>query len=278
MATIEAMEQALQKVVEVSGSSWVTVDVYGEEDGPALVIVPGVMSDARAWRKVARSIEGWSTVAVVNRRGREPSGPLTSEYSLRLEVEDAAAVLREFTNVEALFGWSYGGLVALELASTLELPHVIAYEPVTRPFAAHALPALQVAHDNEDWDAIVEIVTRRISGMEPAVLEDLRANGEAWAELRRLSVPVYAETGALNAPRDPHQLAVKAERVDLIVGSDNRDRSPYGTSFNDVAAVTAHAEIHELADQGHMAHLEAPSALAALLTRLRAADVASRPA
>ncbi len=72
------MEHTLQKVVQVSGGSWVTVDVYGEQDGSALVIIPGVMSDAHGWRQVAENIEGWSTVAVVNRRGRQPSGPLTA--------------------------------------------------------------------------------------------------------------------------------------------------------------------------------------------------------
>lgn len=144
------------------------------------------------------------------------------------------------------------------------------------PFAAHVLPALQLADDSEDWDATVEIATRRISGMDPAVVDGLRADSEVWAELRRLSEPVYAETAALNEAQDITELAGKAERVDLIVGSDNRDRSPYGTTFNDVSAKVAHAELHELAGQGHMVHLEAPSALAALLNQLRSTNGAPR--
>ena len=39
------MEQAIQKQIQVDGS-WVAVDVYGEEDGPAIILVPGVMADA----------------------------------------------------------------------------------------------------------------------------------------------------------------------------------------------------------------------------------------
>ncbi len=270
------MEHTLQKVVQVSGGSWVTVDVYGEQDGSALVIIPGVMSDAHGWRQVAENIEGWSTVAVVNRRGRQPSGPLTAEYSLQVEVADAAAVLREFTIVETLFGWSYGGLIVLELANELAMPHVIAYEPVIRPFGAHILPALHLAADSEDWDATVELVTLRISGMDPEVVDGLRADSGVWVELQRLSAPVYAETAALNDAQDSNELAVKAERVDLILGSNNRDRSPYGTTFNDVCAKVARAEVHELAGQGHMVHLEAPAALTALLHQLRAANGAPR--
>ena len=83
---------------------------------------------------------------------------------------------------------------------------------------------------------------------------------------------VYAETAALNDTRDSNELAVKAGRVDLILGSNNRERSPYGTTFNDVSATVAPAEVHELAGQGHMVHLEAPSALAALLNQLRSAN------
>lgn len=35
-----------------------------------------------------------------------------SEYSLETEVEDALTVLRQFSDVRTLFGWSYGGLIA----------------------------------------------------------------------------------------------------------------------------------------------------------------------
>ena len=228
------------------------------------------------WRQVAESIEGWSTVAVVNRRGRQPSGPLTAEYSLQVEVADAAAVLREFTTVKTLFGWSYGGLIVLELANTLAIPHVIAYEPVIHPFGARVLPALQLAADSEDWDATVEIVTRRIAGMDPEVVDGLRADSGLWVEMRRLGEPVYAETAALNDAGDSNQLAVKAKRVDLILGSNDREESPYGTTFSDVSAKVAHAEAHDLPGQGHMVHLEAPSALAALLDQLRSANEAPR--
>jgi pimeloyl-ACP methyl ester carboxylesterase len=105
------MDQANQKCVRFA-ESWVTVDVYGEDDGSALVLIPGVMADSAAWAEVARGLQGWETVAVVNRRGREPSGPLTGDYDLRREVQDAEAILRRFSDVQTLFGWSYGGTIA----------------------------------------------------------------------------------------------------------------------------------------------------------------------
>lgn len=80
------MDRLIQKRVAVEGSS-ATVDVYGEPDGPAAILIPGVLADAQAWERVAQHLEGWSTVAVINRRGRQPSGPLTDDY--RLETEGA---------------------------------------------------------------------------------------------------------------------------------------------------------------------------------------------
>jgi len=261
------MERMIQKQVPVDGS-WVSVDIYGNPDDAAIVVIPGAMSDASAWGEVARGLTAWPTVAVVNRRGREPSGPLTDGYSLATEVDDARAAMREFANPQALFGWSYGGLIALHVADTRTIPQVITYEPVIRPFAVHALPDLRLAHEARDWDATVEIATLRISGMDATLVESLRADHTVWAGLRRLSEPLHAETAAINGAPPPTRLATKAGRVDLIVGELDRGRPPYGTSFDDVSRTVPRAAVHELHGQGHLAHLNAPTALAALVNSL----------
>ncbi|AKN74449.1 hydrolase [Streptomyces sp. PBH53] len=262
------MEQTIQKKLPVGDDSWVTADVYGDPDAPGLVILPGAMSDAHAWRHVATAIGAWPSVTVVNRRGRTPSGPLTGSYSLRAEVEDLGVVLDEFPGTRALFGWSYGGLIALLAADARPLPQVIAYEPVIRPFGRHALPDLKAAHEAADWDATVEIVNRRIAGLGAAHVEALRADRRAWAALRRLSRPAHAELAALNAAPPPHALARRAARVDLIIGRHNHGTAPYGTSFDDVRQLIPRAEVHTLPGQGHMAHLQGPAELGRLLDRL----------
>jgi hypothetical protein len=89
-----------------------------------------------------------------------------------------------------------------------------------------------------------------------------------WDQLRRLSGPLYAETNAINQAAQPGGLATGAERVDLIVGERNRGRAPYGTSFEGVVHLVPRATLHQLGGQAHLAHLEAPSRLAALLTTL----------
>jgi pimeloyl-ACP methyl ester carboxylesterase len=261
------MEQTIQKRVSVGGGSWVTVDVHGDPGAPGLVLLPGVMSDAHAWRHVASAISTWPSVMTVNRRGRTPSGPLTDTYSLRTEVDDLRAVLDAFPSTSAVFGWSYGGLIALLAADELPLRRLIAYEPVMRPFGRHALPDLKAARDSEDWDATVDIVNRKITGLDPARVEALRADRKVWETLRRLSQPLYDETLAVNEPL-PDTLARKADHVDLIVGGANRSTAPYGTTFDDVRLRVPAATVHELPGQGHLVHLEAPVQLARLIDRL----------
>jgi len=262
------MEQMIQKRVEVDGS-WLTVDVFGDPDGPAIIVIPGVMADAAGWAPVAKRLTGWRTVAVVNRRGRHPSGPLTDTYDLQAEVRDAEAVLREFSDVRTLFGWSYGGLISLHVANNVEVPHLIAYEPIMAPFGAAALPDLRSAHDSGDVDRIIEIALGQVTGMPGTVIESLRANSAVWAGMRSVSSPLYNETQALNDAGESIEFARKAARIDLIVGERNRGRAPYGTTFDDAARRAPRGVVHELAGQAHLAHLEAPDRLAASVSSLR---------
>ncbi|WP_432543450.1 alpha/beta fold hydrolase [Kineococcus sp. SYSU DK002] len=257
----------IQKRVDVDGS-WVSLDLRGESDGPSIVVVPGAMADAAAWAPVARHLTSWPTVAVLNRRGRAPSGPLTDRYDLSTEVADLAAVLRASTDVRAVFGWSYGGLIALHLANALDVAHLIAYEPVTAPFGATALPDLRRAHEAGDLDTALTVALEQVAGTDPAAVAQLRADETTWQQLRRLGAAAYAETSAIDAAPQPAQLATRAARVDLIIGERNRGRAPYGTSFEDVARLVPAARVHELPGQGHLAHLEAPGQLASLVDRL----------
>ncbi len=265
------MERTTRKKLPVGGDSWVTVDVYGDPGAPGLVIVPGAMSDAHAWRRVASAITAWPSVAVVNRRGRVPSGPLTGTYSLRTEVDDLGTVLDAFPGTPALFGWSYGGLIALLAADARPLRQVMAYEPVMPPFGSHALPELKAAEESGDRDATVEIVSRKVAGLDAAHVEAMRADPRGWSVLRDLSRPAYAELVALNAAVLPQGVALarRAGHVDLVIGEHSQGTAPYGTSFDTVRHHTPrHATIHTLPGQSHMAHLQAPGQLASLLDTL----------
>lgn len=252
------MERTIQKSVPVSGGSWVNVDDYGNPDLPGLLILPGVMSDAQSWSSVARSVKAWPSVSVVNRRGRRPSGPLTADYSIGVEVDDLLRVLGTIPEPVSIFGWSYGGLIALLAADEHPVEHLIAYEPVIPPFARHALSDLKDAAAQSNRGRSVEIVNVDISGFSAEHVDVLRADKGQWKALCELAEPLHAELSALDASHPPDVLAGKVERVDLIIGQHNRSIEPYGTSFDRISSRIPTARIHQLDGNGHLAHIEAP--------------------
>lgn len=266
------MEQMIQKEMRLPDGGRIVVDVYADRphtraSARTLVVLPGVMSDSHAWRRFAAALRSWPVVAVINRRGRPPSTPLPSPHSIAAEVADLHAVLDEF-GARQVFAWSFGGLVALHSANERSLDHLIAYEPVMAPFGAPALPSLERAHAAADWDASVEIVNRDISGFDDEHIARLRADPRAWERLRTLARPLSPEVLAIGTAPVPEEFAQRAERIDVIVGGDNLGEAPYGTTVDDVLARTPRSRVHTLPSQGHMAHLEDPDGLAALVDRL----------
>lgn len=171
--------------------------------------------------------------------------------------------------MQTLFGWSYGGLIALHLANAVAVDHVIAYEPIMAPFGAAGLRSLRAAHEEADWDRSLEIVLGEITGMADEAIERLRSNRSVWAGMRKLSRPVYDETRGINESVSSRELASEAARVDFIIGEMNRGEAPYGETFDDVLNLTPRAAVHQLIGQGHLAHLEAPVQLAGMIDDLR---------
>jgi pimeloyl-ACP methyl ester carboxylesterase len=83
--------------------------------GPPVIVVPGVLSAARDLAAFASALGKTHTVHTVERRGRGLSGPQGGDYSMTKECEDIAAV-QIATHSDLIFGHSYGGLIALEVA------------------------------------------------------------------------------------------------------------------------------------------------------------------
>ncbi|PSR61200.1 alpha/beta hydrolase [Nocardia sp. MDA0666] len=232
-------------------------------DGPPLVIVPGVMSDAAAWRPVVERLGLPNPVVTINRRGREPSGPLGQDYSVRTEVDDLHHILDTLGGAVELFGWSYGGLIALEAAcERSDLRSLIAYEPVSAPFAPAAIPALRAAVDRGDLDAAVRLVNTDVSGFSAEYVAALRES-PAWAVLRPLAAPLPTELAAVNAyPADLQRYRALTVPVILLLGELNANAEPYGTAFGRIAEALPQARIDLLPGQGHLAHAQAPHLLA----------------
>jgi pimeloyl-ACP methyl ester carboxylesterase len=117
------MARAGRRTERVGG---VVVESYGA--GPGVVVVPGNNRRAHHYERLALALAGAHTVHVVERRGRGASAARGPAYSVETDVDDVLAVLRH-TGARAVFGHSYGGLVALHVGLRQPLDALIAYEP-----------------------------------------------------------------------------------------------------------------------------------------------------
>ncbi|HEX4444374.1 MAG TPA: alpha/beta hydrolase [Galbitalea sp.] len=120
------MEISTHTVTSVDGT---TIGYQRIGSGPALVIVPGNNRMAHNYDRLATALADEYTVCIIERRGRGNSGPQGANYSIEREVEDLSAVATA-VHATAVFGHSYGGLVALAAAASTSLfGRVSAYEP-----------------------------------------------------------------------------------------------------------------------------------------------------
>jgi pimeloyl-ACP methyl ester carboxylesterase len=235
--------------------------------GAPLVVIPGVMTDAKGWRRAVASVDRPESVLILNRRGRAPSGSLGDNYSVETEVLDLLAWLDRLDEPVRLFGWSYGALIAIEAATrTAAVQHVIAYDPVLRPFGASAVPTLRAAITAGDLDRAVEVINLDVSRYSPEHVAALRAT-PAWASLRLWTAPLAEELAALNAfEPEPERWAALDVPVDLVVGECSRDGEPYGTAFTAVQRMLPGAAVHVRPGQGHLAHADGPGTLGHLVS------------
>jgi pimeloyl-ACP methyl ester carboxylesterase len=97
--------------------------------GPGLVVVGGVLSSAANYLPLAERLADNFEVHLVNRRGRPGSGAQRPGHSIENECDDLLAVMTA-TGAGSVFGHSFGGLVALEVARRGEgFESVFVYEP-----------------------------------------------------------------------------------------------------------------------------------------------------
>lgn len=96
--------------------------------GPGLVIVHGAFRASQHYERLARALADRYTVYIMDRRGRNESGPKGDGYSLQTECDDVIALMRE-KDISLYFGHSYGGLVGVLVALQYPLSKLAMYEP-----------------------------------------------------------------------------------------------------------------------------------------------------
>ncbi|WP_219834883.1 alpha/beta fold hydrolase [Paenibacillus sp. R14(2021)] len=133
---------SIQHVISADGTS---IGYRKCGSGPGLVLIHGAFVSGHEYEMLAEVLSDTFTLYNVDRRGRLMSGPQGKRYSMNKECEDAWAVLQA-TGAAYVFGHSYGGLIALELARAKPdaVARIAVFEPtvsVAGAFPSEWLPA-----------------------------------------------------------------------------------------------------------------------------------------
>lgn len=105
---------------EFTFTSFDGTQLYGRESGsgPLLLLIHGACTDSDFYKDTAELLSQWFHVICYNRRGHVRSGTLDTGDAISTHAKDASALLFHFSSQPAyVVGHSYGGVVAMELAS-----------------------------------------------------------------------------------------------------------------------------------------------------------------
>jgi pimeloyl-ACP methyl ester carboxylesterase len=114
------------ETVTTADDTEIAFERYG--DGPPLIALHGSAATGESLQPIVSQLAADYTVIVPNRRGRGASGD-GDEYSLDLEVADLQALVDAVDSDPVVVAHSFGGLVALAAAPTLDISRLVLYEP-----------------------------------------------------------------------------------------------------------------------------------------------------
>jgi pimeloyl-ACP methyl ester carboxylesterase len=260
--------------------------------GPAVIVVPGVLSAAEDYIAFAMALASNFTVHILERRGRGLSSPQDDSYRIASEADDVLALQQE-TGSALWVGHSYGGLIVLEAARQNSTVAALSlYEPTVSVEGAIDLDWLPSYQEklarHRNLDAFVEFSV----GAGPAfarrmprslmklllplfvtrhelkqALALLRQNAKEHQEIRRLdnAYPHYAEVSAA---------------VLLMYGA--RNQLAWVEQANQrLATVLPRMEIREFPSLGHFGiNKQAPTLVAQVIQEFfrRFTSAGARPA
>ncbi|MFC7042381.1 alpha/beta fold hydrolase [Halonotius sp. GCM10025705] len=114
------------ETVTTADDTEIAFERYG--DGPSLIALHGSAATSESLQPIVSQLAGDYTVIVPDRRGRGASGD-GDGYSLDREVADLQALVDAVDGEPVVLAHSFGGLVALAAAPTLDISRLVLYEP-----------------------------------------------------------------------------------------------------------------------------------------------------
>lgn len=243
--------------------------------GEGVVIAPGSLSDGSDWLGLAERIADTFTVHVVSRRAAGGSARSIA-YSVEQEYDDLVAVLKA-TKSTRLVGHSFGAICALGAALVhRDVDRLVAYEPplsIHEPVVpADALADVEAAAGRGDLDTVVDIGLRRCVRLADAQVDALRRT-RAWQDMVQHGAKWALELRALHEmdPGAGRYAAIVTPTL-LPVGATTPKGHHHRVAAEALAATLPNSRVVEIAGAAHLAHLEAPDALARALREFLRTD------
>lgn len=231
----------------------IAFEVAGDPRRPAIVLLEGMGGDLRGWRRNVPHLAAELFVVAFDHRGNGRSTGPEARTTMDTYVEDCLGLLDELRIERAhLYGLSFGGMVALELALTHPARVRSAVLAATHPGSKHRVSSAARAPKGRPW---LLLYSPSFAADHPDHVEDDRRLGSARAQpegrrrqweavqgwdaydrLPDVAVPVlvlhgtedrvvHAENARVLAERIPDAELVLLEGAGHAVHSERADRS-----------------------------------------------------
>jgi len=244
----------------VTAADGTEIAVEHDGDGPPLIALHGSAATGESLQPIVSQLAADYTVTVPDRRGRGASGD-GDDYSLNREVADLQALVDAVDGEPVVLAHSFGGLVALAAAPTVDISRLILYEPaVTVGESADPPLSAQVrslADEGSDTEAM------RLFFEAGSGIPDVTAMPWWPAQINMDWVEtVIRELAAVEAFELP---ALDFETPTLLLTGEH---GPRHLAEGARAVVDSHQEsrLVEIEDVGHLGLLSEPEHVAELVT------------
>ncbi|MEC3914957.1 alpha/beta fold hydrolase [Nocardia sp. CDC160] len=198
--------------------------------GPAIVFLPGAFNDSATCAPLAEQLQDRYTVIRPDRRGRgqstdaiAPSEAIT--YDIRREIEDLDAVIADIGGSAAVFGFSSGGILALQAAvAGSHITRLALYEP---PFALAGLSGhlpqrlperLAELIARGERGAAVELMQLEGIGLPPELIAQIKRS-PMWPQLEAIAQTVVYDATICRPPNVPTPEMARLDIETLVISS-----------------------------------------------------------
>lgn len=220
---------------------------------PLLLLIPGMLNDARVWQPVSDALSDLADVRVADvRLSDETSGPGIAALGARAWAQLADVPL---STPVVIAGFSMGGYVAIDM---LARP--------ARPVQALALLSTSGRPESSDSAAMREKTMVAMQSNFPKVVEGLLSwnTHQASPELLALMRQMMLEVGPEMAVRQMRAIMARADHrpqlaqlqlpVRVLCGRQDRVTPP--ELAQELASIFPHSQLHLIDGSGHMLPLE----------------------